>query len=271
MIDVRYAIDRMNSNRSDSKNNIYINCVGSVSSENGIHNNQYRYDYYLIYVQEGSIDIQTKKLKTTLRKGHFIILPPHNRTVYSSPKNKNIHYLWLHFTGTKAEELVKNSGLETNRVYSIGTHTIFPAYWKSLYREFVTNDNFFISACANILSSIFIDLSRLVNNKHRAYNLKSIHYIHENLYSNLEMKTLAKIEGLSESRYRALFTKTTGISPINYIINQRMDAATDLLVNTTASISEIAKTVGYYDTYYFSRLFKKRIGISPSKYRRQTI
>ncbi|MBO5099557.1 MAG: helix-turn-helix transcriptional regulator, partial [Clostridia bacterium] len=72
-------------------------------------------------------------------------------------------------------------------------------------------------------------------------------------------------------RYRNLFTEIMGVSPINYVIDQRMNAAADMLTNTTFPISEISKKVGYEDSYYFSRLFKNRVGVSPVRYRKETV
>ncbi len=63
-----------------------------------------------------------------------------------------------------------------------------------------------------------------------------------------------------------LYTKTT---PLNYILSIRIANAQSLLENTKYNITEIAAIAGYDNPLYFSRLFKKQTGLSPSEYRKQ--
>ena len=74
---------------------------------------------------------------------------------------------------------------------------------------------------------------------------------------------------MSCTSFRSAFKKHTGVSPNEYIITQRISAACQLLVQTDKSISEIAAEVGYGDQYYFSRIFKKKMGVPPLGYRRK--
>jgi YesN/AraC family two-component response regulator len=64
-----------------------------------------------------------------------------------------------------------------------------------------------------------------------------------------------------------VFKDQTGESPINYLINLRLEKAKNLLVSTESPIKSIAQAVGYKDAYYFSKLFKKYCGHSPCKFR----
>ena len=78
------------------------------------------------------------------------------------------------------------------------------------------------------------------------------------------------MEGLSETHYRTLFKSLFGISPCQYIIDRRVESAMVYLKETEKKLSEIASIVGYDDVYYFGRIFKKKTGISPGHYRRQS-
>lgn len=271
MEQIRYAIGRKDLNRSIAQYPLYINCIGTTKCSEGIDNITFRYDYYLIYMHEGSLTLHTPQIDVTLRKGEIIVLPPYTTIAKTSRKGENINYLWMHFTGSNADELLNHVHFETNKVYNIGVHFIFSNYWKNLYREFIINDEYVIEASATILTSIFYDFARYTKKQLSSYNLKTIHYIHENLAEDYTLEKLADIEKLSKSRYRNLFTEIMGVSPINYVIDQRMNAAADMLTNTTFPISEISKKVGYEDSYYFSRLFKNRVGVSPVRYRKETV
>ena len=57
-----------------------------------------------------------------------------------------------------------------------------------------------------------------------------------------------------------------GQSPIDYLTNYRISEACSLLKNSNLSIAEIAVSVGFFDQFYFSRVFKKVKGVPPSKY-----
>nr|WP_243145844.1 AraC family transcriptional regulator [Clostridium chromiireducens] len=72
---------------------------------------------------------------------------------------------------------------------------------------------------------------------------------------------------LSSVYISKVFKEKTGESPINYLINLRLEKAKDLLISTESPIKSIAQSVGYSDAYYFSKLFKKYYGHSPYKYR----
>ena len=65
-----------------------------------------------------------------------------------------------------------------------------------------------------------------------------------------------------------IFKDIMGDSPINYLIRIRLSKAKELLENSKLSIKEISEAIGYKDPYYFSKLYKKYYGISPSKHRK---
>lgn len=77
---------------------------------------------------------------------------------------------------------------------------------------------------------------------------------------------LARLEAISPSRYSELFRRLTGNPPIDYIISLRH--AVSLLETTNLPVGEVAATVGFPDVHFFSKLFKKHVKMTPSKYRR---
>jgi AraC-like DNA-binding protein len=74
--------------------------------------------------------------------------------------------------------------------------------------------------------------------------------------------------GLSESHFSRVFKAQTGHAPLDYFILLKMQHASALLAVTDLHVKEVAAAVGYSDPYYFSRLFKQVIGVSPRDYRR---
>lgn len=94
-----------------------------------------------------------------------------------------------------------------------------------------------------------------------------ISYIQEYYGEPITLDSLAEIFNFSAYHLSSLFKEYTGISPIDYLIRVRLEYATGLLTSTEASVGEIAASVGYKDVYYFSRIFKKRKGVSPAHFR----
>ncbi|MBQ5783001.1 MAG: helix-turn-helix transcriptional regulator, partial [Oscillospiraceae bacterium] len=72
--------------------------------------------------------------------------------------------------------------------------------------------------------------------------------------------------GISRSHLYRVFISNLNQSPIDYLTEYRINEACNLIKNTTLSISEIAVSVGFFDQFYFSRVFKKIKKVPPSKY-----
>ena len=78
---------------------------------------------------------------------------------------------------------------------------------------------------------------------------------------------MAEFFGYSEKYLIRLFKKNTGMPPIQYLTEMKMEKARELLADQKMSVKEIAASL-HYDYYYFMRLFKRRTGMSPEKFRK---
>ncbi|MCI8300987.1 MAG: response regulator [Lachnospiraceae bacterium] len=85
---------------------------------------------------------------------------------------------------------------------------------------------------------------------------------------DISLTKLAKKYGISSGYLSMQIKQELGISFSEYIATKRMQKAKELLQNETLSVSEVANAVGYHDYFYFTKAFKKLLGISPSKYRK---
>lgn len=99
---------------------------------------------------------------------------------------------------------------------------------------------------------------------------QAIRYIHEHYELPLTIDSLASILECSPRHLARLFRNSDiGQSPSDYLIQFRMQKASELLIQTELTLQDIAINVGYQDGYYFSRMFKKYMGLSPIRYRQQ--
>jgi AraC-like DNA-binding protein len=81
------------------------------------------------------------------------------------------------------------------------------------------------------------------------------------------IEDLAADSGLSRSRFYEVFKDCSGVSPYQYHLQLRMSRAKELLRGSALSIKEIAAVLRFSSVYQFSRIFKKKMGVSPSQYR----
>lgn len=93
-------------------------------------------------------------------------------------------------------------------------------------------------------------------------------YININYYKNISIDKLCSITGYSPAHLRRLFSKTFGTSPQNYIIEKRIEAAKEMLLDVPEkTVDEIADLLGMGSSSYFCKLFKTKTGLSPLNYR----
>ena len=93
-------------------------------------------------------------------------------------------------------------------------------------------------------------------------------YIASNYFSQISNKELADFTNLSLSHFLKLFKECNGTTPQNYLISCRIENAKRLLTETDYSIRHIAESVGFADALYFSKVFKKNVGLTPSEYKK---
>ena len=99
----------------------------------------------------------------------------------------------------------------------------------------------------------------------------AIKFAQDNLHRNITIKELANQACMSEPNFFRYFKQQYGITPVEYINQQRIAAAAKLLRNTIYSVSDICFACGYNNLNYFLKVFKKSMGITPAHYRKQFI
>ena len=94
-----------------------------------------------------------------------------------------------------------------------------------------------------------------------------LRYLHDNYYQDISLRDLADRYFLNPSYLCRTFKKQVGKPFTVYLANLRLRHACELLRATTMSVYEIAERCGYKDYFYFARLFKRTLGVTPSQYR----
>ena len=186
-----------------------------------------------------------------------------------------MHY-WFGFTGPKAKTLLELFDIPTS------SHVKFRAKdWE--YVKTLLESSFQKCVSSHLLDRITIAKSALLSilpllvscdgDKDRSLPTDEMEiiaqYMRNNYTAKVNMQHLADTIHISQKHMYKKFFKAYGVSPQQYLIDTRMDAAKRLLCNTTYKIKEIAASVGYSSQLDFSNMFKKKTGLSPKAYRAQ--
>jgi AraC family transcriptional regulator len=94
-------------------------------------------------------------------------------------------------------------------------------------------------------------------------------YVTENLGTRIRTTDLATVAQLSASHFTRAFKETFGETPLGYVSRQRMRYAQDLMLSSGECLSQIALTCGHCDQSHFTRVFRRKVGMSPRAWRRQ--
>ena len=131
------------------------------------------------------------------------------------------------------------------------------------------------SLILQILHQLYSDVKNPFRNafiptsSHYSILKKVVEYIQNNIQENLSLKKLAEFSGLSPNYLHMLFTKTMNVTINEYITILRLEKAKGCLVTTESSVSEIALECGFENIPYFSYVFKRRVNVSPSQFRKK--
>ena len=156
------------------------------------------------------------------------------------------------------------------KVKNFGT---FYESFKQAETAWRTKKQGFEMKCKSILYTIILDMIKeyshgYVPTKTEEIIAPAVTYIHsEYTGETINVAKLAKLCDVSETYFRKIFLAAKGCSPVDYINNLKLSRAKELLSSGLYSVSEAAEQSGFHDESYFSRFFKKQIGISPSKYK----
>ena len=98
---------------------------------------------------------------------------------------------------------------------------------------------------------------------------KVLNYIDRNIKRGVSLDMAAAYVGMSASYFSKFFKKYMGVNFITYVTDRKIEAAKDMLVNTDRPVVNIAYDLSYSETNYFSKTFKKKVGVTPTEYREQ--
>jgi AraC-like DNA-binding protein len=219
------------------------------------------------YKGEGWVSIENKKVR--LKKNQYVFIPKETPHSYASSNVDPWSIFWVHFVGKYSELFLLNQGFVK---FNPKRLELFYNAYRIAEEGYSEQNLIFANSYLQqfLLSFKFSEKFDTVKTETKTGVVaNSILFMKDNLSKNLKLKELASQSKLSISQYSNLFKQKTSNSPLDFFINLKLQYACKLLDNSDLRINEIAIKLGYIDAFYFSRLFKKFMGVSPKEYRQQ--
>lgn len=145
---------------------------------------------------------------------------------------------------------------------------LFNLLFRVLERNYTIGNFIYISQVLSlILSEIYFREKVDESSVQDRHVTMVIRYMYQHLRENLTLEEISEEVQLSKSYLNAVFKAQTGKCPVEFFIHLKMQEACKLLKSTDYYIYEVSSELGYTDQYYFSRIFKKVVGVSPKDYK----
>lgn len=233
-------------------------------------------EFEVTFVMKGSGKLVVNEKETPVQAGDIYVIPPgtYHRNITNS--DGWMEYFVVRFMEESVErELMKCFRELGPAVTQSGSYfSYFESACNLLLNLHVTNGGYADETLQTICLGMIQIVQMLLENRALTIRTKSdfsmndlLVYITEHCEEKITLQSLSERFSISASHLSRMFSKAFHCSPINYLINARMARATEYLGRTDKSISEIAELVGYDNHFYFTNLFIKRIGCSPTEYR----
>ncbi|HTG71421.1 MAG TPA: AraC family transcriptional regulator [Candidatus Udaeobacter sp.] len=187
---------------------------------------------------------------------------------------------WIHFTGDDVPGLAKRYDVPFNQIISTGEPHLLGPYLRSIETELSLRKPYWKQKTSLVLEEILLLLSRhkqmhdefdkltAAEQEFKYKFMTARTFIHEHYEQDWTVNKMSELVNLSAERFGVLYQKYFHMSPKDDLISKRLEEAKIQLLNSHHSIEQIALRSGFNSLYYFSRLFKKRVGRTPSDYRK---
>lgn len=235
-------------------------------------------EYQILYITKGEGVFESEESgKINVKSGDMFLLFPGIWHRFSPSMSTGWDEYWIEFNGHFANHLQKHFYLNPQiPIISVGLNEeILENFMKiiSLVRSEELTLQFNASG---ILFQIFGQTFTV--NKNNSFSNKTIEskikqartYIIENINAPISPKKMADMLNISYSLFRKEFKKHLYFSPVQFQIQLRIQAAKRLLSVTNTPIKEIACQLGFQSCYYFSRIFKEKVGKGPHEFRKES-
>lgn len=221
----------------------------------------------LEFVLEGKGEITIGKRTFTASAGQTYLLRPGEAHNYRSDRATPWKKMWINYTSAYLPAMLDAYGIESG-VWNVNTREIFS---RALDAARAAESH--VEKCRAIADAVHDVVSAIYSaSKHTRPTVTDARRIREELllsiYGKLSLDELSERLHVSKSNLIRIFKRSYGMTPYEYLLGEKIEAAKVLLASTHMSVGEIADRLCVSDAHYFSTLFYRRVGMRPVEYRR---
>ncbi len=229
-----------------------------------------RDDYLIYYIKKGEAELTVGNSRILLSGEGFFVNFPHSNYIYRSTDAHPWSIKWISANGELIERYLALVGITREQPFmplqnGREVEVLFDEMYELFDRPSLSTRIY----CISLLHKLFSLLSADKRENKSPYVRQALSIIEKDYASpGCNVLSIANALHLHPNYFSILFKKETGTLPKEAIHNTRMRNAAKMLRFTDHPVKEIASVVGFSDGLYFSRVFRKRFGVSPTEYRR---
>ncbi|MBQ9262725.1 MAG: AraC family transcriptional regulator [Clostridia bacterium] len=242
------------------------------------HNSREGYHLHVVLSGKGILRAEGKEYH--IHKGQLFLLRERDDIFYQADMEDPWYYVWITYCGEKAGQYMAFAGF-TDGVY-VQDCNIDLSEFSSVVTDILErphlkpSSEFYRASLALRFLSLAIESWEKSEEGARHKNDLTVEdYVNfaakfmKSNYSGIKVSDVADYIGINRTYLTAIFKEKMHISPQEYLMQVRMDKSRELLLKTDVPIYVVAKEVGYNDQLAFSKIFRKKFGLSPEQYRKK--
>ncbi len=230
--------------------------------------------YAAVFVEKGKGSLTSELGGTQVIVGPALFwLLPGQMHGYGPDKGSVWLERWVLFQGKLVEEYRRENFIDPiHPVIAPVNYTEVSHLFSALHSDILRADMLRAASAAVHIQRLIVQMASQQEKTSSAPNTgidgRLASLIEERAFSDIDLKALASELQVSPATLRRKAVNTLGMAPKHYQLQLRIDRAKELLAGTKQTVADIARGVGYEDSFYFSRLFLKREGRSPTEFRK---
>lgn len=225
-------------------------------------------EWSVFCVEEGTLHYQLGNEKGTASFGDMVICPP------NIPMNRytegRLTFHFIRFTPPESFQMLPGNIPIKNKERLRTTYEYLKRF------AFIET-----SHISEFKANLLLDMFWMYDIEHHKVDIDELDTVQDSLVVEalkimqdrsdqaISIKELTPDLGLSDVQFSRRFYKAVGVTPMDYLTSLRMRKARKYLLETDKTMEDIAESVGYQNGFYFSRIFKKKVGITPSEFRKR--
>ena len=222
------------------------------------------------FIVEGRGSYEDETIRCSPRAGDLLITPRYREHWYEPDPRMPWSKSWLNIVGPLPGELLSLYHLESCRLFRNSLRA--GAFLRETVQALPKMERSGVNAYVALRIHRLIQMLAESENRFQPAEESPAHRLRQYLQSCVtapapSVEAMAQVVHRSPSRTIRIFKETFGITPYRFLLDRKIETAEGMLLHTKYSLHEIASMLGFADEFYFSRIFKKKRGVAPGRFR----